>query len=176
MSKKVLIIIGYGIGLLCVLLLATAFGTWLFFGQIVRLHFLFMVILALFFLKEWKPALWYYGAGVLCLTYMNDLSPIPLTVAYGLGVIVFLFFSEFLFKTRAGLAFGINVSAAGTVMLASQILISHLLLFPERAAFSVADGYALLANSLVNGIVFLCLVPFIFFLSRRINVYDVYGR
>ncbi len=176
MPKKLFFIFGYTIGFLLLLLCATSLSAWFLFGQAIRIHLLFMTILTLFFLKEWKPALWYYAVGVSFLTYMNDLSPVPLAVSYGLGVLVFLFFSEFLFKTRAGLAFGINVFAAGGTMLLSQMLISHIVLFPGRALLSVDDMHALLANSVVNGLVFLVLTPVIFFLSRRVNVYDAYGR
>ncbi len=92
--------------------------------QPIVIHCVFLFLLSMIFLKNWYWAVGAFFVGTVLVTQLSEVSTIPLTVSYGIGMMIFLFFSEFLFKSRSAGVVGMNaVVSTITMLTAHQVLL-----------------------------------------------------
>ena len=123
------------------------------FGQSVVVHVLFLLVLALLFLKEWQSSLLHLFFGMIIITQLSEIAILPITISYCMGVVVFLFLSDFLLKSRSAFIFTINALCALTLLIVMHQLILHTTVQIERALFSRDDLLFVVTSLIVHGII-----------------------
>lgn len=148
----------------------------IFFGQPVVIHILFLLVVALLFLKEWQSSLIHLFFGMIVLTQLSEITTLPIIVSYSIGLIVFLFLSDFLLKSRSVLVFTINVLCAIAMLLLTHQLVLHLTLQTDQALLS-GDNSLLVPVSIIIHVVLIAITaPGVLMIDQSLRKRELYVK